>query len=170
MKLDDFLLKTVSEHEYRNLSEDEIYNLGGNFEILNRLMFSKSRKDIAENLGDVTALANTENQHISFYMNNYFEVFLETQNIWAEDDQNNMLKYFNSLNFELIKSLNNTGIALWCYAFIDILLYTGQHELILDKFIEEAAQCFNLSFFDAAFDEEKLSDEVLSYYIKRQLT
>lgn len=164
MNLDNILREAVKNGEETPLVDEQIIEFGNGFEIIDALMFSREKQGISEHLGRIAALANAEDQHISFYIENYFEGFLDLQNFWAENERESLKLYFADLNFELVESLNRTGIALWWNSFIDILVHTGQSELVLDRFSKHASQCFNLWYFDRASDAKKLNDELLSYY------
>lgn len=166
MNLDKVLLHTVEENEGNVLPQQESEELGYGFQIIDSLLFSRKTQDVAEHLGRLVALSNTENEHISFYINNYFESFLDIDNFWEEGERESLKHYFDGLNFELIKSLNRTGIALWWNGFTDVLIHSRQYELALDTFADHASQCFNLWYFEKSVDAEELNDSLLSYYVR----
>ena len=167
MRLDDILQAVLEEEPHKNwLSEDKIDEVAYGFDIIDMLMFSKNSEDIVKNVKDLVFLASVNKESISFYINNFFEAFLDNQNLWEHETQHFLNSHFQDMNFELIKSLDRTDIASCWEAFIDVLLYSGMSELILDEFSELASRCFNLRFFDDAVDENELSDTILSYYIR----
>lgn len=150
MDLDTVLRKAFKKGEETLLVDEQVIEFGNGFEIIDVLMFSQEKQDISENLGKLAALANSEDQHISFYIENYFEGFLDLQDFWAENARESLKMYFADLNFELVESLNRTRIALWWNSFIDILVHTGQSDLVLDRFSKHASQCFDLRYFNRA--------------------
>lgn len=166
LDLSNVLLEAVKRGEATLLTDEQITEFGNEFEIIDALMFSREEQDISRNLGRLAALANAKDQHISFYIENYFEGFLDLQDFWAENERESLRLYFANLNLELVESLNRTGIAFWWNSFIDILVHTGQFELILDRFSKHASQCFDLRYFDEASDAGQLSDSLLSYYAR----
>jgi hypothetical protein len=166
MDIDNVLLEAVKRGEATLLTDEQITEFGNGFEIIDALMFSREEQDISRNLGRLAAFANGEDQHISFYIENYFEGFLDLQDFWAENERESLTLYFADLNFGLVESLNRTGIALWWNSFIDILVHTGQSELILDRFSKHASQCFDLRYFDKASDAGQLPESLLSYYVR----
>ncbi|MCP9478737.1 hypothetical protein NNA33_12485 [Marisediminitalea aggregata] len=164
MDLDIILFEAVNRGEKSLLLDEQVLEFGNGFEIIDALMFSREEQDISKHLGRLAALANAEDQHISFYIENYFEGFLDLQDFWAENERESLKLYFADLNFELVESLNRTGIALWWNSLIDIFVHTRQFEFVLGQLSKLAGQCFNLKYFDRASDAKKLNDELLSYY------